>query len=129
MRRQGWELVLADYLLAKPVFRWGVNDCALWVSFFCDAVTSSDHASRWQSRYDDEAGAVALMAERGYANPEAIADANLKAIPIQLARRGDCVLHPQGALGLCDGRRSYFLTENRGLTAWPTLKCLKAWEI
>ena len=129
MRKQGWELVLADYLLAKPEFRWGVNDCALWVSSFCDDVTGSDHARKWLGRYDDEAGALALMAERGYANPEAVADANLKPKSILLAGRGDCVLHPQGALGLCDGRRSYFLTEDRGLIAWPTLKCLKAWEI
>lgn len=131
MRIEGWDAVLVEYLRAAEQlsFEWGQNDCALWASGYVDRVTGSNHADAWRGLYHTEEGALALMAERGFADPCAIADSILKRRPLRLAKRGDLVLHPTGALGICDGRRSYFLMPERGISPFPTLQCVKAWEV
>lgn len=131
MRIDNWEQVLADYLTASQTlqFEWGKNDCALWASSFVDMVTGQAIAEGWRGFYDSEAGANALMLERGFANCEAIADYHLQQKPLKMASRGDLVLHPCGALGICDGRRSYFLSPDRGFSAMLTIQCKKAWEV
>lgn len=131
MKNDGWELVLANYLREASglSFVWGENDCALWASTFVDLITGSTHADEWRGLYDTEEGALALMQERGFADCAAIADSHLEETPIELAQRGSIVLHPSGALGICDGRRSFFLLQDRGITAFPTLSCPKAWVV
>lgn len=131
MRTEGWEKSLYDYLEASKntPFVWGQSDCAIWASSFVDTITGSSHASEWVGLYDDEEGATELMLARGYANPEAIADAFLDTKPVKTAQRGDLVLHPCGALGLCAGRLSYFLTPTKGLVATMTNACAKAWTV
>jgi hypothetical protein len=131
MRNQGWEQALYDYLEASKntPFIWGQTDCAIWASTFVDQITGTNHAAQWAGLYDTEEGATALMIARGYANPEAIADAALTSRPVKTAQRGDLMLHPCGALGLCAGRLSYFLTPTHGLTPLPTTHCTKAWAV
>lgn len=131
MRIDGWENILYDYLNKSKdlCFEWGANDCALWASSFVDLITGSNYASDWRGLYNTEEGAASLMAERGFANCEAIADNYLQEKILKLASRGDLVLHETGALGICAGRISYFLTPNSGLVAVMTRTCKKAWEV
>lgn len=130
MRIDKWEDALADYLAVSQslTFEWGVNDCSLWAARWVDLVTGSNHALDWQGLYGDEESANALMLERGFVNCEAIADANLSIKHVKKAGRGDLMLHESGALGICDGRRSYFLAPT-GLSAVLTITCKKAWTV
>jgi len=131
MRVDGWEQALYDYIEQSKdaVFTWGSTDCALWVATFVDSITGSHLADDWRGLYDTEEGAAALMAERGFANAEAIADAALTPKNIRRAMRGDVVLLHNGALGLCDGRRCHFLTPDHGLVSVLTINCKKAWSV
>lgn len=131
MRIESWSEELYAYLEASKDlrFEWGVNDCALWASSFVDRITGSEIATQWRGQYSSEDGAHALMLARGFTSCEKIADFHLAAKPISMAGRGDLVLHQCGALGICDGRRSYFLTPDKGLGAVPTTTCQKAWKV
>lgn len=132
MRKENWEYLLAEYIRESGLldFKWGTNDCALWASRWVDTATDSARNLEWEGQYDSGEAAQAFMESKGFADPMAIADAYLAArTTVAKAQRGDLVLHTDGALGICNGRYSYFLLVGRGLTAFPTTRCLKAWEV
>jgi len=130
VRVEGWESLLAAHIerAASATFAWGTNDCALWCAEWVAAATGKDFGVDWRGQYTSEAGLAALMGERGFYTAADIADSNLTAKPLNFARRGDIVLHPLGALGICVGATSYFLMES-GITRIDTLRCLTAWEV
>jgi hypothetical protein len=131
MKQQGWEVKLYEYLEASKnlEFEWGQNDCSLWAAKFVDSVTGSIIANDWLGLYGNEDSANLLMLERGFINCEMVADSIADSKRIKLASRGDIVLHESGALGICDGRKSYFLTPEKGLVSVLTITCKKAWSI
>ena len=49
---------------ARP-WAWGVSDCTMWVSDWCIQRWRVDPALPFRGRYDDEAGAQALIDEAG----------------------------------------------------------------
>lgn len=121
---------LADYLadaLHRP-FAWGSHDCALWAAAWVRLATGADHVSDWIGTYSTAAGAFRQMRLRGFDGVEGIAARHLPEKPVREAGRGDLMLHPSGALGICNGLASYFVTEG-GLIAEPTLACRKAWGV
>lgn len=130
MKLPGWESKLYTYLEnSKGVqFAWGENDCCLWVARFVDQSCGTSYEKMFEGKYNTCTGAYAFMRDKGFENTADVADAHFHSIPITFAARGDLVLHPQGALGICAGRRSFFLKEE-GLIELETLQCQKAWEI
>ena len=130
MRTEGWESRLNDYIAAARAaeFVWGRNDCALWAAGWVLECTGLDLVTAWKGKYKTETGARRLIAKRGYSGLEAIADDGLNPTPVPLARRGDMVQHPQGPLGLCNGRLSHFLTDG-GVLEIETLACVRAWAV
>jgi hypothetical protein len=131
MKREGWEQHLHDYIESSRslAFAWGENDCCLWVAKFIDLVTGRDIAGQYEVKYNTAEGAQVFLESLGYENTAAMASAHLPEIPLTRAGRGDIVMIEGGALGICDGRRSFFFVENVGLMALLTLKCQKAWEV
>jgi len=131
MKNEGWEKLFYQYIEDSRAlsFSWGEHDCALWAAGFVDLATGSSLTEQWAGFYDTEEGADALLHERGFADLEALADSLGTPVPIKKAQRGDIVLHASGALGICGGRRSHFLTVDNGLVAVMTLTCIKAWSI
>ncbi len=131
MKREGWERFLNDYLAASQTlpFEWGVSDCCLWVARYADGVSGSNHALEWQGQYDTEEGARSVMTARGFSCPAEIADAYRPRKDIKYIGRGDIVEHPTGALGICAGRKSYFMKAGAGLVGFDTLKCTAAWGV
>lgn len=127
MRVEGWEALLASHFNARP-FEWGRNDCALFAADWVRKCTGTDHAKGWRGKYSTEKGAKIKLTRAGFASVEAIADSCLASRPLGFASRGDVVLHPQGALGVCNGLKSHFLTAE-GMTTFDTLACTKAWGV
>lgn len=130
MRVQGWEKLLAAHLDAMRMqpFEWGKNDCALSVARWVHACTGKDHFSDWVGKYKTERGAARRMKARGFTSADKIVDATLPIVSVPFARRGDIVLHPNGALGICNGIRSVFVAEC-GSIEIDTLSCIKAWRV
>lgn len=130
MRNQRWESTLASYLeqSSKIAFQWGVNDCALWVARYYDQLTGSTLSDEWAGLYDTEEGADQLLQERGYKSVTDIVDVFLPSKSLKFAQRGDIVAF-NGALGICDGRRSYILTKERGMFPILTSNCQRIWTV
>ncbi len=131
MRCEGWEDKLAQYIEQSQTiaFEWGKNDCALWASTFVDSILGTDYAGQWSGQYSTEIEATELMLARGFDSPAAIPDAHLQSIPVKAAGRGDIVALPSGAIGICCGRKSYFLKPDSGLVHVLTINCTKAWKV
>lgn len=130
MRIEGWEGRLARYFneAANTPFAWGSHDCALFAAEWVRICTGRDHAAAWRGAYRTEKGAKIRMTRLGFSGVAAVASAFLSEIPVPRAKRGDLVLHPQGALGVCNGLFSHFVTE-AGLCVQETLACPRAWEV
>ncbi|MBP3958333.1 hypothetical protein J8F10_24050 [Gemmata sp. G18] len=130
MRTEGWESLLNEYVAASAgkEFDWGEHDCGLWSGTWVLLCTGRDFVSRWKGTYRTTRGAKLAMARLGFNGVEAVAADALEEKPVPLARRGDLVLHPQGALGICNGRVSHFVTAS-GLTTIDTLACTRAWGV
>lgn len=58
-----WEAFVA--MTADRPWRWGVQDCTIWVADWCVARWGIDPAAAWRGRYDSEAEAEAAIAEAG----------------------------------------------------------------
>jgi hypothetical protein len=130
MRIEGWETLLNDHITVayRHGVKWGEHDCALWCADWVFKATGKDLFSDWKGKYKTSAGAAKLMKRRGFNDVASIADAALKAVLVGLAQRGDVMLHPEGTLGICNGKHSFFLT-NESVTMIDTLQCLKAWRV
>ena len=130
MRIEGWESLLQKHLEEAHFarFEWGVNDCALWCASWVKKAIGVDYGQLWYNRYASESQLEELMSELGYSKPSDIADEIMPPMDIRFAQRGDIVEHPQGALGICNGVYSNFLTD-KGVTRLKTLDCLKAWKV
>jgi hypothetical protein len=128
VRIEGWETLLARHIADPPPFEWGQNDCALWCADWLNKATGQDFSSHWRGTYTTENELLLLMTEQGFWSPRDIADHHLERVSVPLAQRGDIVLHPHCALGICDGTFSYFLTE-AGITRLGTLRCPCAWKV
>ena len=127
MRRENWPALLQHHIRIAT-FAWGENDCVLWCAEWINTVTGEDYAKEFRAKYSTEAEAQRLLADLGATCAADLADKYLPPIGVSFAQRGDIVLHPEGAIGICDGQFSHFLTVD-GLSRLGTLKCLKAWRV
>lgn len=132
MRVENWDSILVQHIRVAEtsIFVWGENDCALFSCSFVDKVLGTTYAETYRSTYTTEQEARALIESKGY---KSIADAVASILPerknINMAKRGDLVLMPKlGCVGICGGRKSWFLLE-RGLVIVPTTSCTRSWEV
>jgi aspartate/methionine/tyrosine aminotransferase len=128
MKSEGWENILTEYIQSKinTVFEWGQNDCILFAFGFVDLVTNSNFMQH-KGKCSNEVEAYQYLQSLGFESVEDCVDFYLTRKNVRLAQRGDIVCF-SGTLGVCDGRLSYFLTENNMIKI-PTLKCHFAWSI
>lgn len=137
-RVENWDSLLSQYLddhLDKE-FVWGVKDCCLFAADWVLLATGMDFAAPFRGLYDSEDGARLMLALYAQPNktdihqgaPEAYVDSVLPIIDLKLAGRGDIILHPDGAIGICLGYFSYFML-SKGIISLKTSQCAKAWKI
>lgn len=104
-------------------FVWGENDCAFFandmlVKFF----NMEDVGAAFRHQYDSAFGAVRKLKELGY---KSVVDFAYKITRnVNKPEVGDIAIHQeQGALGICLGVYSWFLTENSHLVKIQTSDC------
>lgn len=129
MRRANWPRLLAEALAAAKdtPFAWGSHDCALFAADVVLAITGADHGAVFRGRYRTANGAARALKKQGFAGLPDYLDSIFTRRPVSYARRGDVVLY-DGAMGICDGGTSWFVTAD-GLTPIPTLTCETAWGV
>jgi hypothetical protein len=141
-RKDNWPELLGHYIDTKraELFKWGVNDCALFV---CDAVqlmTGVDLAQDFRGTYNSAIGATKQI--RRACNGTTIADLaiwiavihEIPEVPILMAQRGDVgLVHVDGlgpALAIMGMDGMNFLAAGKdGIVSVPTSAAKKAWRI
>ena len=131
-----WEARLwAEINDSKP-FRWGFNDCALFVANCALAMTGHDFAARARGLYDDEGGAYRYMAKTGARNLVEFADSvftGLKRVSSSETREGDLLVieTPIGKTGAVHtgGTRVAMVAEEGVLLIYTPMPVLAAWRI
>lgn len=147
-RFENWPNLLNDFIASREAapFKWGTNDCCMFVCDEILAITGIDPASPdYRGHYDSALGAARLFNRSG--GVEQIADAICKAqgfgeCPVFFAQRGDPMLidvladgtptDPEKAdscaLGVCLGAKAAFVSP-AGLVYHDVKKCRRAWRI
>lgn len=130
MRPEGWESLLHEHFeeaRGKP-FSWGTHDCVLWSASWIERITGLDLAAKWRGTYETEEQAKTVLDSLGFKGTAELASHYLPEVPVRLAQRGDIMLHPSGALGICGGAIALFVTE-RGILRTEFSRCLQAWKV
>lgn len=136
-------------VMKKP-FVWGEFDCCLFAADCVQAMTGEDFAADFRGKYTDGPGGYQLLKEFSgggiVATVEKLAERfEWTDIEPRRAQRGDIVLLPaalcggddrfDGALGICAGTVSLFVTEEAGVRATSTIPnpgapgITRAWRI
>lgn len=131
MKRPDWLERLAGVISdheTRP-FAWGRADCCLFVARAIDAMTDSDLEAQLAPLYQDEPGALRLIADSG--SLEA-AVSRFLGEPIEaFANRGDAVLIDGGegdAVGICVGLYVVAMGPE-GLHRVPRSEIRKVWQV
>lgn len=143
-RNRDWRPALVAYLnrSARQPFRPGGHDCALFAAGAVEAMTGTDFARRYRSKYRSLAKGQAILRKRGYADhvdmvaqllPEIVSkDGNRAPMPI-MAQEGDIAVVPQGdemALGVVQGSMVYVLRPGHlGLGLVPLTDAVRAFRV
>lgn len=129
----GWEVRLYHQIEAasgRP-FVWGEHDCATWAFDLVACLTGRPSAADgWRGRYRTASGAERVMRRLGWPDRVAMGRALLGGpLPgVLLSQRGDVVLGPDAAFGICAGVRAAFIGPD-GLCMVPLADCRLAWRI
>lgn len=131
-KANGWECRLRQEIeaAAERPFAWGSHDCAIWALDVVSALRGQPSpADAWRGKYKTARGAMSAMRRQGWASIEAGARA-LFGEPlstVRLAQRGDLILGPEDAVGICLGSQSRFVSPT-GLVDIETKSCRMAWR-
>lgn len=112
----------------KKGFVWGDNDCALFANNMLVRIFNfPDVGAKFRGKYNDYKSATKYLKSIGYKNIADIA-----------AQHGEEIFRPElgaivldkktGALGICLGQYSYFLTMGSCLVSYPTLMVERMWR-
>lgn len=129
----GWELRLHEAIESARgrSFQWGSHDCAIWAfdtaASLAGSVSGADH---WRGKYKTALGAERAIRKLGwprhYDMGAAIYGAPLPTV--LLAQRGDLLLGPEDAFGICVGAQGAYLAPE-GVVLIPLEKADFAWRI
>lgn len=131
VRYEDWPKRLSLFLQSKQLatFKWGEDDCVMFVGQAVEALTGEDHYTQYKP-YEDENGAFEVMRKNGGIHgliSKALGQPHRK---WKLAKRGDVVTvkTPHLTAGIVDDSGQYIvcLAMGGGLTRIP-LK--RAWEV
>lgn len=137
-RKSNWPTRLALFVEEKRAqkFKWGQNDCCMFVCDWLAILTGLDPASiiGLRDTYHTGVGAMRKLKELGGVESIAAtwcAAQNWTECPSQRASRGDVVLfltRGGAALGVCLGQLSVFAGPD-GISFVKTSECSKSWHI
>ena len=118
-------------------FDWSNFNCALSAAEIAKAYCGKDHGEKFRKLCSGPLAAARIIRKAG--GLDGIMDElGFEAVPLSLAKRGDCVLKTwdheakqtlRKSLGIIvDGRKAIFFTRN-GKAFVDVLKCDKAWKV
>lgn len=140
-RRENWEYFLSEFLFKRKdsTFRYGRNDCCLFVADAIERMTGVDPAVEFRGKYRTKAQAKNLLINfAGGTISETVKrltiNYGMPGIEINLAGRGDVALVINGArgeaLGIVDMTGEQVAVPGyKGLVYFPMIVIQKAWRV
>ena len=124
------------YKYKNNSFEWGEIDCCIFTASIVEEFFNID-LPYWKNviTYSSEKGAMKALKKLGCKDlidlPEIIL--NTKRKPISEVKLGEPVYYinekGRGILGICNGKRAYFLQRGGGLTARNIEECKYCWRV
>jgi hypothetical protein len=131
MRKHNWAEKLNLFLKQDFAFDWATCNCALFAADAVEAMTGVDFAVDYRGLKTKKS--IVKKLKKDFGDVESGATALLgKPLSPKFARRGDVVSYDfseGAALGICNGKQSYFVAEDKGLISIPTVETRKTWHI
>lgn len=129
-----WQARLLDYITRhfRSKLVYGEMDCALFAAGAVEAMTGVDLASEYRGAYGSFRDGRKLLKQRGFDDHIDLVGTLLEPVAPAFAHPGDVVSRetPEGpALGILQGPRAYFLTQDQGLQTVSRLEAVKAWRV
>lgn len=133
-RAGDWEDRLATYLdrMSEEPFKYGTNDCALFVAGAIKAMTGVDPAEDYRGKYDTQRAAAEALKEYGEGTLLKTVRAWAEEKSVHFAQRGDLVMKNATTVGVCVGLFSCFVGDEQGesrMLYFPTAQCRYAFAI
>ena len=127
-RLPGWQsrMYAAIEAARQKPFAWSEHDCVSWSISVVEQITGVDHYAKFRGQYTNEIGAAKLIKRTGPDLPSVVS-MYFQEVPVLLTHHEDLVMI-NGAVGICDGLHSHFITE-QGLTTFKTAACTNAWRV
>lgn len=139
MRKSNWEyefVIFMEEIKTKP-FKWGDNDCALFVSGIVKAITDIDMEDGIRGSYSSEKEAQVLIETFGKGSLLKVGNKfakkyGFRKIPILSAMRGDAVMAKVDGIlffGVCIGQQLALITSPGKFAIHPMSAAKTAWRI
>lgn len=139
-RRDNWEHFLSEFLFKRKnsSFRYGRNDCCLFVADAIEKMTGVDPAESFRGKYKTRSGANNMLLQfSGGSILETVKKLTLNygmpEIDPNYAGRGDIALvygEMGDALGIIDmTAEKVAIPGKKGLVFFPTIAIKKAWRV
>jgi len=139
-RRENWEHFLSEFLFKRKnsSFRYGRNDCCLFVADAIEKMTGVDPAWEFRGKYKTKSGAKHLLLQFAGGNiletvKRLTISYGMPEISINFAGRGDIALvngEMGDALGVIDMTgEKVAIPGRKGLVFFPTIAIKKAWRV
>ena len=140
-RREGWEHFLAEFLFKRKdsSFRYGRNDCCLFVADAIERMTGVDPAEQFRAQYRSKAEANNILIQFGGGHiletvQKLTKNYGMPEINIKSAGRGDIALVVNGSrgdvLGVVDMTgEQVAIPGTKGLVYFPMIALKKAWRV
>jgi len=124
------------YQYKNKSFNWGTLDCCIFTAKVVEEYTGRD-LPYWKDvlNYTDQKSSGEILSSL---NCDSVLDLPTKILskpklPISEAKQGYPVYFlnekDEGTLGICNGKRAYFLKEKKGLIPVKIEDCLYCWSI
>lgn len=125
------------YQYKESEFTWGEFDCCVFTFKIVEEFLNIDIVNKWQKtlKYNNEISAKKTLLALGCKNLKDLPGVilNTKRKDISEVKLGEPVYYTNedgvGILGVCNGKRAYFLQYGGGLTARPIEDCKYSWSI
>ena len=133
MKKQGWERLLSEYLMAQAVipFVWGESDCVHFMNEWVIRATDKNPAQSVIGQYNNEESARAL-AQSLDTPPDVMMDLFLQPVSLAFAQRGDiCFKRTDDgfSFGIVDSGRAIFKVDGVGLVKMKLNQVDKVWRV
>ena len=133
MKKNNWPTLLAHFIRSRKdePFKWGTNDCCLFVADAVECITGIDYASTYRGTYTTKIGAYRALKKQANGTVAGAWSQHFDEIPVKSMGRGDVALvlvENEPAVSICFGAKLWIVSK-QGLITLPRSQAVQAWRV